>query len=367
MKENFVVTFVKNRSYCRMNFLNKLTNDQRKELKGCIQSEEDKLAVRRSQAIVLLEERVSASTIEAITGYKREVVVKTRRIFVKNGIKSLLSKRKKKEHQAFLTQNQKDYIVHILNSKTPEEFGYRSQFWTTTILGDLILEQYNVKYKSKTSIYLIFRKAKFTFHKPEKVSEKRDEKLIQQWKDEKLPILNEECKRDDTVVLVGDEAAISSQTRTQKVWLPVNGAAVVEDTTKRKMVHFYGFLNVQSGEAFAYKTKAQTGEITISVLKKLARIYPHKRIVIIWDNASWHKSRAVREFLSKTKQFKLYNFPPYAPELNPQEHVWKEMRDKVLNNQLIKDIDIAAKRAIQFVHNAILKYSFFSLHGTFNV
>ena len=337
------------------------------ELKHCIKFEEDKLAVRRSQAIVLLEEKTSASTIEAITGYKREVVVKTRRIFIKDGIKSLYSKRQKKQGRAFLTRNQKKQIVKILNTQTPKQFGYVSEFWTTTVLANLILEQYGVKYKSKSTIYLIFRDAKFTFHKPEKVSEKRDEKLIQQWKEEKLPVLNAECKRDDTVVLVGDEAAMTSQTRTQKVWLPVNGSAFVEDTTKRKIVHLYGFLNIQSGEALTYKTKAQTGEITISILKKLARAYPRKRIVIVWDNASWHKSQAVRDFLSKTNQFKLYNFPPYAPELNPQEHIWKEMRDKVLNNRLIKDIETAAKEAVEFLNNAIFKYSFFGLHGTFKV
>ena len=362
-----MVTFCKKRSYYRVNFLNKLTENQSKELYNCIKFEEDQLAVKRSQAIVLLEEKISASTIKAITGYKREVAVKIRRVFIKNGIKSLRSKRKKKKSRAFLTRGQKKQIVNILNTQTPKEFGYEYEFWTTTVLASLILEQYGVKYKSKTSIYVIFRKAKFTFHKPDKVYDRHDEKLIQQWKKEKLPVLNEECKRDDTVVLVEDEAAITSQTRTQRVWLPINGSAFVEDTTKRKIVHLYGFLNVQNGEAFTYKTKAQTGEITISILKKLARVYPRKRIVIVWDNASWHKSKAVRDFLSKTNQFKLYNFPPYSPELNPQEHIWKEMRDKVLNNRLINDIEATAKEVIKFTNSAIFKYSFFGLHGTFKV
>ena len=192
MKKNFVVASCKKRSYCRMNFLDKLTENQKKELRHCVQFEEDKLAVKRSQAIMLLEERISSSTIKAVVGYKREVAVKIRKIFIKNGIKSLLSKRKKKQSHAFLTRGQKKQMVSILNTQTPKEFGYEYEFWTTTVLASLILEQYGVKYKSKTSIYVIFRKAKFTFHKPDKVSERRDEKLIQQWKKEKLPVLNDE-------------------------------------------------------------------------------------------------------------------------------------------------------------------------------
>jgi len=367
VKQDFVVSFLQKRRYYRMNFLNKLTTKQVSTLKSCIKTEDDALAIRRSQAIILLEERVSKETIEMLTGYKREVAVKIRRTFVSGGVEALRSKRKKKQPRALLTKSQKEQIVHILKTNTPKDFGYSYEFWTTTVLAHLIFEQYGVNYKSKTSIYLIFKEAKFTFHKPEKASERRNKELIEKWRKEKLPIINEECKRKDTVVLVGDEAAISSQTRTQKVWLPSGDTPFVQDTTKRKLAHLYGFLNVQSGKAYTYATAAQTGEVTVSILKKLLRDNPGKRIVIVWDNASWHKSKAVRSFLETTNRFKLYNFPPYAPDLNPQEHIWKEAREKVLNNRLIKDVKIAVRKVIDFINNSIFKYRFFGLHGTFKV
>jgi transposase len=99
----------------------------------------------------------------------------------------------------------------------------------------------------------------------------------------------------------------------------------------------------------------------------LAKIYEDKRIVIFWDNASWHKSPEVRSFLDTTSQFQLYNFPPYAPELNPQEHIWKEVREKKLNNRLIHDINAAANDAIEFIKNTTFNYKFFGAHGTLNV
>ena len=266
-----------------------------------------------------------------------------------------------------LTKTQKIQIVEILNNKKPTDFGFDYEFWTASILGFLIGEQYGVKYKSKTSIYLIFKQAKFTFHKPEKKSEKHDEKVINEWKKHYEGIIKEECNRQDTIVLAGDEAVLTSTTRLQRVWLPNEYPAFVQDTTKRETVHLYGFLNVQSGVAVAFKTEAQTGELTVAVLKKLARLYPNKRIVIFWDNASWHKCAVVRQFLTETKQFKLYNCPPYAPELNPQEHVWKEMRDNVLSNVFIKNMKVAVDKAIQYIDNTIFKYKFFGLHGTSNV
>lgn len=352
-----------------MNFLQKMTESQREELRLKIKQEKDDArAVRRAQAIILLEERASADTIEMISGYKREVVVKLRRIYLKQGFDALRSKQKEKAPKLLLTRDQKSYIAEVLNTKKPTDFGFTGYaFWTTGILAYLIKEQYGVRYKSKTSLYLIFKQAKFTFRKPEKQSEKRDEKQIAEWKEKYKPIIEQECARVDTIVLAGDEAVLTSMTRIQKVWLPINGPAIVQEAAKRKAVHLYGFLNIQSGAAIAYKTERQTGDITVSILKKLAKQYMNKRIVIFWDNAIWHKSETVRAYLGSTKQFQLYNFPPYAPDLNPQEHVWKEMRDKVLSNKLISNIEKASQDAIAFIENSIFKYKFFGVQGTFNM
>ena len=352
-----------------MNFKQKITKEQFETLNKLINNENnDVRAVRKAQAIILLEDKASALTIKTITRYEREVAVKIRNQYLKRGLESLLSKKRTKAYKPLLTRNQKDSIVTILNTQKPTDFGYINQeVWTTKILADLIEENYGVRYKSRTSFYLIFKKAKFTFRKPEKQSERRNEEVIAEWKEKYKSIIESECSRNDSVVLAGDEATLSSETRLQRAWLPANSPAIIQDTSKRKMVHLYGFIEVVSGATHAFKTLAQTGEITVSILKKLAKLFIGKRIVIFWDNASWHKSAEVRKFLESTKQFQLYNFPPYAPDLNPQEHVWKELREKVLNNKLIRDINAAANDAASFINNSIFKYKFFGLHGTFTM
>lgn len=65
------------------------------------------------------------------------------------------------------------------------------------------------------------------------------------------------------------------------------------------------------------------------------------------SNASWHKSEQVKDFLRNTNHcFYLMQFPPYAPELNPQEHVWNVGRDNITHNTSIENID---KASDQFV------------------
>ncbi|HZE87458.1 MAG TPA: transposase, partial [Methylomirabilota bacterium] len=55
---------------------------------------------------------------------------------------------------------------------------------------------------------------------------------------------------------------------------------------------------------------------------------------IIWDNARFHHGKKLKAKLSTTlAPIHLINLPPYAPDHNPQEHVWKYGKDKLANNQ----------------------------------
>ncbi|MBL3285306.1 IS630 family transposase domain protein [Rickettsiales endosymbiont of Paramecium tredecaurelia] len=58
------------------------------------------------------------------------------------------------------------------------DHGYTLDFWTTTILPDFIQEKYGVVCKTKKPFYLLFEDAKFTFHKPGQVYQRRDETKV---------------------------------------------------------------------------------------------------------------------------------------------------------------------------------------------
>ncbi len=79
-----------------------------------------------------------------------------------------------------------------------------------------------------------------------------------------------------------------------------------------------------------------TNEIIIA-LEELSKSYQGKKICLLWDNAKWHKSKKLREQLTKDHSlahFHLINFPPYAPDVNPEEHVWKFGKDMLGNHNL---------------------------------
>jgi len=345
----------------KMRKIEELKIEQVRELEASIKDREStNTEMRRAQAILILCSGGSESLISSLTGYEKKYVFKLRKKYLEKGLAGL--KTKKRKPKALLTKGQIKSLIKILKTGKPSDFGINADFWSTAILGQLIEEQYGVRYKSKTSYCVLFREAKFSYHKPGTQYKDRNQVRIDEWKEEVKKTLGEFDFKKDAILLVADEMILTTQTTCQKVWLPQGEFPRVEVSTNRKRRCIYGFLNVFSGEEHAFKTEGANSEFTCKVLNKIGKLYPKQKIVIIWDNASWHKSKEVRKFLSETKYyFHLINFPPYAPDENPQEHVWKAGREHESHNRFMGSIDKITDRFVEYLNNTIFDYKFLDL------
>jgi transposase len=70
-------------------------------------------------------------------------------------------------------------------------------------------------------------------------------------------------------------------------------------------------------------------------LDEVSRRHPEDRIIMVLDGAGWHKAKA----LVVPDNMRLLPLPPYAPELNPVEHVWDELREKSFGNLVFDSLD----------------------------
>ena len=74
------------------------------------------------------------------------------------------------------------------------------------------------------------------------------------------------------------------------------------------------------------------GEATVAFFKKIEQSYPEKRkIHVFCDNASYYRNGKVKLHLA-TSKIELHFLPPYSPNLNPIERLWKWMRECVMYN-----------------------------------
>jgi transposase len=72
-------------------------------------------------------------------------------------------------------------------------------------------------------------------------------------------------------------------------------------------------------------------------LRHVGRIYPpgrHRRVVLVIDNAPWHRGQPIAEALRDNHHLEFKRLPSYSPQLNPIERFWKKLRRRATHNRL---------------------------------
>ena len=341
-----------------MERIQRLSKAQITELSGIINSNKSSFTEgKKAQAVLMVNTGKEPEDIAMLTGYSRRHAFALRIAYIKYGLKVI--KDKPRKIRRLLTGKERTQILDMIKNQKPSDYGYQSSYWSTGILGMLIKKEYGVEYKSKNSVRLLFKEAKFSYHKPDKKYQRHNEKNVEQWLIEKRPSIEEAMSDPNTIVLTGDEMQLSTQTTTQRVWLPQGEYPKIDVATKRESLSLYGFLEIKTGKEYAFKTPWQNMYLTEKILKKLRKLFPGKKILIIWDQAGWHRGSVVKKYIEKTKgKIETMFFPAASPELNPQEHVWKAGRSNVTHNEFIENIDKAADQFVNFLNKTKFTYSF---------
>lgn len=80
-----------------------------------------------------------------------------------------------------------------------------------------------------------------------------------------------------------------------------------------------------------YEDNIQGEEVVVFLRHLLRQIPGH--LVVLLDNGTTHRGNSVEELLSRTSRLHLEPFPPYAPELNPDEGVWNHLKKTLANGR----------------------------------
>jgi transposase len=116
------------------------------------------------------------------------------------------------------------------------------------------------------------------------------------------------------------------------VWAPVGQTPVIRVAAGRDSTHFYGALNLATGQEVVLRSGLMNAGTSALFLNRLLSAYPDKPLLLLWDRATWHRGEAIRSVLSAHPRLEILWFPSGCPELNPQEHVWKAAREAVSHN-----------------------------------
>ena len=152
--------------------------------------------------------------------------------------------------------------------------------------------------------------------------------------------------QDDRVDLgASDEVHFQQHGSRCRMWIPpeIKDPVLLHAPT-RKSVGYFGAVRLRDGRfVFRRESESFNGETYWQFLRQLFRAsrVAGRRVVIISDNASYHHGRIHKPWRKKHEgRFDLHFLPPYSPELNPIERVWKLTRRLCLHNRYFEHLDI---------------------------
>jgi DDE superfamily endonuclease len=132
-----------------------------------------------------------------------------------------------------------------------------------------------------------------------------------------------------------DEARFGRISDVRKCWAPYPIRPLCQAMLTHEYTYAYGAVDICTGELDSLILPHVNTHCMQIFLDELSARHPDERIVMVMDGAGWHRSHV----LKAPHNIYLLKLPPYAPELNPVEHVWDELREKFFHNRVFESID----------------------------
>ena len=219
-----------------------------------------------------------------------------------------------------LAQEQEEELINYLQETT---YLYAKQ-----ICG-YVLIKYGVKYSVSGMKDWLARHG-FVYKKPKKVPGKLDPEQQKQFI-KGYEELKKSLKKDEEIYFA-DAVHPQHQSEALCGWIKRGEKKTLQTTGKQLRLHFVGAINLTKMKCVTQEYKTVDTEAMIDFFKKLEASSQASRIYVILDNARANKNKKLDEFL-KGSRIKPCYLPPYSPNLNAIERLWKVLREQIVYNR----------------------------------
>lgn len=296
------------------------------------------LEVLRERAVRCVQEGESPEAIARIFGIGRTAIYRWLADYRRGGWGALKAKplfgRPPKLDGKML-----QWVYDTVTRKNPLQLKFEFALWTREMVAKLIKDKFNVNL-SANSVGRLLAQLGVTCQKPLHRALERDEALVRQWLKEKYPKIKALARKEGAEIYFGDAAHIRSDHHAGRTWGKKGETPVVETTGARHAMSLISAITSLGHMRFMIKEKGGVNAaVFIEFLKRL--IAGAKRtIFLIVDRGPAHRAKKTAAFVETLGgKLRLFLLPPYSPDRNPDELVWKHLKADTLGRMAVTGTD----------------------------
>ena len=223
--------------------------------------------------------------------------------------------------------------------------------------------RFGVKYH-QSSIYYLLKRTRQSYKQlvklPGQINHTAQEKFVVKYK-----ALVEQLADNQTIMFI-DAVHPQHNSTSSKVWTAVGEPRYIPSNTGREHLNINGAYNPLNQDVIVREDTTIDANSTIALLQSISDYYPtNDTIYVFADNARSNKCKAITQWLESQTKIQLWYLPPYSPNLNFIERLWKIMRNHTIHTHFYASFS-DFKEAIWsfFQHIASLKDTLKQTIGT---
>lgn len=129
----------------------------------------------------------------------------------------------------------------------------------------------------------------------------------------------------------------------RRCWAPRGSRPIVGARLERKYLYAFGAVSPHDGVIDSLVLPWVNAETMSMFLAEVAQRHANEFVLMVMDQAGWHLAGE----LGVPANMRLMFLPPYSPELNPAEHLWKALREECFANDVFKDLQAVEDTLVQ--------------------
>lgn len=136
----------------------------------------------------------------------------------------------------------------------------------------------------------------------------------------------------------------------QSTWFLKGKQRIIPTHGQHRGVKLIGTLDYETGEILCVEEEKYDAVTFKKFLVKVLAHYPTGKIVMILDNARIHHAKYLQDFLEENEdRLELIFLPPYSPQLNLIEGLWKWLKESVINNVFFPSVQKIVLKVREFI------------------